>query len=98
MRLSGDGFPIGMFPDIQYDQQILILQPGDLLADFTDGITETPSVDGEHFGEDRLSQLLLRHWNKPLDAIAGKISSALADWTHEIERHDDTTLVLARRR
>lgn len=97
LRLAGEGFPVGMFPGIQYDQQVANLEPGDLLVGFTDGVTETPNRDGEEFGDQRVTELLLRHQEKPLDGIARAISASVADWTGDLERHDDTTLILARR-
>jgi len=97
LRLPGEGFPVGLFPGVQYDQQTVSLEPGDLLAGFTDGVTETPNRDGEEFGDLRLTELLVRHAGKPLDRIASEITASIATWTGELERHDDTTLVLARR-
>jgi sigma-B regulation protein RsbU (phosphoserine phosphatase) len=96
-RLSGDGFPVGLFPGVRYDQQTIHLQPGDLLVGFTDGVTETPNMSQEEFGDQRLTELLLRNAEKPLDRIAGEIINSVAGWAGDVERHDDTTLLLARR-
>jgi sigma-B regulation protein RsbU (phosphoserine phosphatase) len=95
-RLAGEGFPVGLFPGIQYDQQIFNLEAGDLLVAFTDGVTETPNRDGEEFGDQRLTDLLMRHCEKPLDLIASEISASVGAWAGDVERHDDTTLLLAR--
>lgn len=96
-RLAGEGFPVGLFPGIQYEQQSLALQPGDLIVGFTDGVTETPNREGEEFGDQRLTELLMRHVHKPLDVIAGEITVAVEAWSAGAERHDDTTLLLGRR-
>src|SRR5262249_14050949 len=97
LRLAGEGFPVGLFPGIRYEQEIANLQPGDLLVGFTDGVTETPNHAGEEFGDQRLSECLTRHSEKPLDRIASEISTSVAAWAGGVERHDDTTLLLARR-
>ena len=86
-----------MFPGIQYDQQVANLERGDLVVGFTDGVTEAPSPDGEEFGDQRLAEVLVRHPGKPLVEIARLISASVAAWTGNVERHDDTTLILARR-
>jgi phosphoserine phosphatase RsbU/P len=39
----------------------LVLEAGDLLALFTDGITEAVNPEGEDFGEDRLTAALEQH-------------------------------------
>lgn len=97
LRLPGDGFPVGMFPGAPYEQQSTKLERGDLLVGFTDGVTETPNKDGEEFGDQRLTELLLRLDGKPLDEIANAISDAVTAWAGDVERFDDTTLVFARR-
>jgi sigma-B regulation protein RsbU (phosphoserine phosphatase) len=97
LRLPGDGFPVGLFPGVQYDQLAASLQPGDVLAAFTDGVTETPNRDGEEFGDQRLTELLIRYNAEPLDRIASEISTSVGAWAGGVERHDDTTIILARR-
>jgi sigma-B regulation protein RsbU (phosphoserine phosphatase) len=97
LHLPGEGFPVGMFPGIRYDQQVIGLQPGDLLVAFTDGVTETPNRSGEEFGEQRLADLLVRNGEKSLDRIAEEIIGSVGEWAGDVERHDDTTLILARR-
>jgi sigma-B regulation protein RsbU (phosphoserine phosphatase) len=97
LRLAGEGFPVGLFPGIRYDQQSVALEPGDLLVGFTDGVTETPNAQGEEFGDQRLTALLASTGDKSLDRIAGEITSSVDSWAGDVERHDDTTLLLARR-
>ncbi len=95
-RLPGEGFPVGLFPGVHYDQRAIKLEPGDLLVAFTDGVTETPNGGGEEFGDQHVIELLLKNAEKPLDRIAGEISNAVDVWAGNRERHDDTTLLLAR--
>jgi sigma-B regulation protein RsbU (phosphoserine phosphatase) len=49
---------LGAFPDSTYQQGEIVLQSGDRLVLFTDGITEVRNAAGEEFGEARLRQLL----------------------------------------
>jgi phosphoserine phosphatase RsbU/P len=97
LRLPGEGFPVGLFPGIRYDQQSFGLEAGDVLVAFTDGVTETPNRGGEEFADGRLSEILLRHCEDPLDRLANEISTTVDAWADGLERHDDTTLLLARR-
>ena len=97
LRLSGEGFPVGLFPDVQYEQHSVMLEHHDLFVAFTDGVTETPDTAGEEFGEQRVIDLLIQNAEKPLDVIAGEISKTVAAWAGDQERHDDTTVLLARR-
>ena len=95
-RLSEGGMPIGLFEGCSYRSGRHQLRQGDLLALFTDGITETPNAQEEEFGEARLVELLRRHRDLPLERIIEHVEDELAAWSGGAEAHDDVTLVLAR--
>ncbi len=97
-RCEEGGFPIGMFEGAAYETGARTLAPGDLLALFTDGVTEAPAPDGEEFGATRLAELLLAHRGRPLDKIIEIVLDALVQWSGPVDPHDDVTLVLARAR
>lgn len=77
--------------------QTVSLEAGDLLVAFTDGVTETPNRNSEEFGDQRVTELLVRNAERPLDRIAEEIIGSVGAWAGDVERHDDTTLLLARR-
>ena len=54
------GPPLGLFDEIEYEQTTLALQPGDILAFYTDGITEAMNDKNVQFGTARLDQVLHR--------------------------------------
>ena len=95
LRCREGGIPIGLFEGATYDTGVLTLAPGDLLALFTDGVTEAPGPDGEEFGEDRLADLLRARTGGSLEAALRAVLDALLDWSGPTA-HDDVTLVLAR--
>ena len=96
IRCEEGGLPIGLFEGIKYETGSLALAPGDLLALFTDGVSEAPAPDGEEFGAERLADLLRGHLESPLDAALQAVLDALLDWSGPVDPHDDVTLVLAR--
>lgn len=97
IRLETNGMVVGAFPFSEYGESRIQLEPGDLLVCFTDGITEPENEYGEMFGEDRLTELLLKHsWRKPGE-IVETILEAVGQWTSLPELHDDMTLLIARR-
>ena len=61
VRFEEGGLPIGLFPDSTYTQQELVLESGDRLVLFTDGVTEARNAEDEEFGEDRLIALVREH-------------------------------------
>ena len=97
-RLSQGGLPIGLMPDSLYGEGRRELAVGDLLALYTDGVVETPSPDGEEFGDKRLTELLTRHRALPLQDILSTVVDEIARWSDGGMPHDDVTLVLARTR
>ncbi|MCY4658814.1 MAG: PP2C family protein-serine/threonine phosphatase [Acidobacteria bacterium] len=96
IRCEEGGLPIGLFEGVKYETGSLTLAPGDLLALFTDGVSEAPAPDGEEFGAERLADLLRGHFESPLDTTLQAVLDALLDWSGPVDPHDDVTLVLAR--
>ncbi len=95
--LETNGMVVGAFPFAEYGESRIALQSGDLLVCFTDGVTEPENEYGEMFGEQGLTDVLLKNaWRKPGDIIDA-ILSAVGEWTHSPEPQDDMTLLLARR-
>ncbi len=60
-RLNVNGTVVGAFALSPYDESWVNLKSGDLLAFFTDGVTEPENEYGEMFGEDRLVDLISRN-------------------------------------
>jgi sigma-B regulation protein RsbU (phosphoserine phosphatase) len=97
VRLESNGMAVGLFPNFSYEENVIALEPGDLLTAFTDGITESENAAGEQFGEMRLADLLVRHCDRPLDEIVRLITEDVRNWVHDVDNQDDTTMLLARR-
>ncbi len=102
VRASGEAFPlevngtvVGLFEGVTYDESTVVMQPGDMLVAYSDGVTEPENEFGE-FGEDRLVALVREHRDKPLPRITEIITGAVADWIGSAEQPDDITVVLAR--
>ena len=95
--LSGDGMVVGLLPNVSFEQQTIQLQPGDLLAIFSDGIPEAENAAGEQFEGHRLAEILIEHSRRPLDEIIRMVTDGVRSWAYDFENQDDTTIVLARR-
>jgi len=51
----------------------------------------------EMFGEDRLTEVILKHSSRDSEEIIAAVMSSVRDWTGSPELQDDMTLLLARR-
>ncbi|HEY7307508.1 MAG TPA: SpoIIE family protein phosphatase [Bryobacteraceae bacterium] len=96
MPLDSNGMVVGAFPFARYNESCLVLNPGDLLVCYTDGITEPENAYGDEFGEERLIELVHKHYHEDNHEIIRIILDAVRSWTGVPELHDDMTLLLAR--
>jgi sigma-B regulation protein RsbU (phosphoserine phosphatase) len=93
-----EGFPLGLFPDAQYEEFTLSAKPGDVLVFFSDGIVDAENAQGEMFGTDRLTDVLREHPSacnsaqSTVDAILAAVGAFQAGTAH----FDDETLVVLR--
>ncbi len=71
------------------------LFPGDVLALYTDGVTESFNDDGEEFGEQRVAEALRRHRELPVRALVASVVDEIRTFSRH-EQHDDITLIIAK--
>jgi len=94
--IRAEGFPLGLFPDVVYDEIRLEAQPGDALIFISDGILDAENAQGEMYGEDRLSSLLCAHRDQPAANIADAILADVALFQGAHDRFDDETIIVLR--
>jgi sigma-B regulation protein RsbU (phosphoserine phosphatase) len=96
--IEAEGFPLGMFPNAEYEEFSIAANPGDLLVFFSDGIVDAENAEGEMFGTDRLSAVLREHPSAcnsaqtTVDAILAEVAAFQSGTAH----FDDETLVVLR--
>jgi serine phosphatase RsbU (regulator of sigma subunit) len=95
-RLPSQGAILGVRPGLQFPQVVIPARPGDLLALYTDGITEARRPDGEQFGVDRLSRLLDEHRDNSLTKMIEATWEAIDAFRAGGPPSDDATLLLVR--
>jgi serine phosphatase RsbU (regulator of sigma subunit) len=94
-QLDEAGGPIlGILPDAQFSDASLILEQGDVLTLFTDGVTEQENEQGEEFSVDRLQEVVCREELESAAAVVAQISEAVSAFAGEKEQADDLTLVV----
>ncbi len=98
--LETGGTVVGSFPDVRYEEGFVQLAPGDLLAFYTDGITDAASVTDEPFGRERLVETLRA---RTLGAESSRqICRRLLDAVHahcgQVHVEDDLTAIILQAR
>jgi serine phosphatase RsbU (regulator of sigma subunit) len=94
-RLDSTATVLGLFREWDCSVGQRQLFSGDLLALYTDGITESFNDADEEFGEQRLIEALWRHREQPPGALLGAIVEEVRQFSPH-EQHDDITLIVAR--
>jgi serine phosphatase RsbU (regulator of sigma subunit)/catechol 2,3-dioxygenase-like lactoylglutathione lyase family enzyme len=96
-RLEATSTVLGLFREWECCVGECRLEPADLLALYTDGLTEAFDDAGEEFGEQRLVDALRRHRDRPPDSLLACLLDEVRSFSPH-EQHDDLTLIVARRR
>ncbi|CAN5713552.1 hypothetical protein BH24ACI5_BH24ACI5_06920 [soil metagenome] len=91
-QLSEGGMVLGVFPENQYEQAEVSLNPGDRLLFYTDGITEARNPEGEEYGEDRLAAVAVAARNTAAGPMKDAILADVNGFTHG-RFEDDATLI-----
>ena len=92
--LEGEGLPLGIFPDSNYNTQQIYLSEGDRLLYYTDGITDAMNPAGERFGHDRLVELFTRNSRLSPKNLLKVIENEIMSFHGGREQLDDIALVL----
>jgi serine phosphatase RsbU (regulator of sigma subunit) len=95
-RLKAVGTALGILPGLSYREESRGFGAGDLLAIYSDGVTEAENPDGEEFGEGRLADLLTANRGAEAEDVVELVLQALDEWTAAQPAVDDVTLVVVR--
>ncbi len=96
-RLDSLGSLIGLQSNAEYVCKEVILEPGDVLLYYTDGVTEAPGMAGERFNEKRLIALLdesarqFERASEILENLFKRLDKFVGD-NHNLE--DDASMVV----
>jgi sigma-B regulation protein RsbU (phosphoserine phosphatase) len=88
---------LGIFEASTFETGRVTLGPNDLLAIYSDGITEAESPAGVPFDESGLEEILLTERANNVAAIGSAVVRAVERHTSDVRFVDDLTLLLLRR-
>ena len=96
ITVQAEGFPLGLFPNVTYDEINVATQPGDVIVFVSDGILDAENEKDEMYGEERLSGLLCAHRDHPAQDIADAILADVTRFQGAHDRFDDETIIVLR--
>jgi PAS domain S-box-containing protein len=96
-ELRAKGMPLGLMPEMSYEEKEIVLEPRDSALLYSDGLVEAHDLEGEMFGFPRLRALVARHDDKER-SLVDLLMKELYSFTGEgWEQEDDITLVTLER-
>jgi len=93
-----EGVPLGLLENTDYDEKMLTLEKGDLLALYSDGLAEAAKPSHEEFGSRRLENLLRENAQRPVGEIVETLFGEVSRYEVGQPQRDDQTLLLLRAR
>ena len=95
-RLSSGGTPVGLLPTARYEEGSTLLQDGDVLVCFSDGISEARNSREELWDEPEIENLLRTVPCGTAQEVADLLVRSADAFTGDAEQADDMTVVTLR--
>ena len=93
LTLDKGGIAIGALPDIHLPQSELVLNDGDCLILYTDGVTEAFNGNDDMYGTRRLKNLLTKSFGKSAHSVVKDLETDLNIFRGNTPLSDDTTIL-----
>lgn len=93
-RLKENGTPLVWIKNMEYPMGTIVLQPGDKLLLFTDGVSEMRNIHGSLYGEEELEKHFRRLIQEEPDRLLDALIQHLSDFTEGHPLEDDVSVVL----
>ena len=97
-ELRARGMPLGLMPDMPYEEKETVLAAGDDLLLYSDGLVEAHDTEGDMFGFPRLRRLIMAQSTGSGEELIDVLLAELTSFTGtDAEQEDDITLVTLER-
>ena len=95
--VGSGGFPVGLVPDVSYEEETIDFHPGDRLFLYSDGVTECFNSNSDQFSDERLAALIKSGNGEQLNNLLRNVEKELRLWIGEEQFNDDVTLLAIER-
>jgi phosphoserine phosphatase RsbU/P len=93
-ELDSEGLILGVQKDVDFEQKSLVLEPGDLLFIYTDGIIEAEGSTQELFGVARLCGLLSEMLEREPEQIIERVMAEVTAFSRPHTLQDDISMIV----
>ena len=95
--LCPTGPAVGLYPKAEFSVVSTLLEPGDILLAYTDGVVDARNKSGEYFAKDRLANLATGSYPSA-KALVDRLVEYLNEYKKGQDQFDDITILSLRRR
>jgi sigma-B regulation protein RsbU (phosphoserine phosphatase) len=92
--VRAEGFPLGLFPNVDYDELNVAAESGDVLVFVSDGMLDAENAQGDMYGQDRMASLLCGHRDGSAQQIADALLEDVTHFQGGHDRFDDETIIV----
>jgi serine phosphatase RsbU (regulator of sigma subunit) len=95
--LTSHSYLLGYFPNFKTEERKIMIDPGDFLVFYTDGITEARDLDGNFFEEERLQSAIMAYKEASAQDVMQKIIDDTNGFIGDAQQSDDFTILVVKR-
>jgi serine phosphatase RsbU (regulator of sigma subunit) len=88
-----NGPALGITDTVEYSEETIVLDPGDLVVVYSDGVTEAMNQKDEMFGESRLVDLFRQKGEVSASSAVRSIADAVTEFELGTHQSDDVTVI-----
>jgi sigma-B regulation protein RsbU (phosphoserine phosphatase) len=93
-EIGDGGFPVGLWPDMTYEETITKLLPGERLVLYSDGILACLNEENVPYTVDQLQEIIKANAKKPLKQVLRAVQEDLERWSNNQDFPDDISLLI----
>lgn len=86
--------PLGVFENMEFEIYNTVLNAGDIIFTYTDGVTEATNLNNEIYGEQRLVEFLNTVKESAPIEISKKVKHSIQEYTDSAPQSDDITMLI----
>jgi serine phosphatase RsbU (regulator of sigma subunit) len=96
LKLDKGGLMVGIFPDLSYDEDEVVLDAGDRLVLYSDGVTEAENSTTAQYEEERLEDCLRQAAGASPDDTVRIVIDSVRTFADGYAQADDITVLVVR--
>jgi phosphoserine phosphatase RsbU/P len=96
-RLTRTGVALGASEEAKYSERVIRFEVEDNLLLYTDGLTESFNIEGDFFGEERLTEAIQANRCSSASNLLDVVEKNLLNFVQDMPPADDLTMLVLRR-